>query len=353
MQRFSLAELAERIGGAMGGGDGALQITGVQPLAAARQGDITVVHSQSELPALIAAAASAAVVPESLGPVEKPVIRVRAPRLALARLLELFHGRPRVVAGVHPRSFVAEGVLLGRDVNIAAGAHLSPGVQIGDRVDIYPGVFLGEGARVGDDSVIFANVSIYAGTVIGKRARIHSGVVIGSDGFGFIPEPSGKLYKIPQVGNVIIGDDVEIGANTTIDRATMTATRIGDGTKIDNLVQIAHNVQIGDHVCIVAQSGIAGSVRVGDRAMLGAAAGILDHLSIGEEAKVGARAGVTRSVAAHSSVAGTPATELQKAVHAYPLIAHLPELRRRLRELEKRCKSLEAELARGKAATED
>jgi UDP-3-O-[3-hydroxymyristoyl] glucosamine N-acyltransferase len=349
MGHFTLGELADRLAGVIENGDATLKIFGVRPIAEARAGDITVVVKRSDVRALERTPAAAAVAPARVGSVARPTIRVHDPRLALARLLELFYARPREITGIDPRAVITPGARIGRDVNIAAGAYVAREVEIGDRVDIYPGVYLGDGVRIGDDSVLFANVAVYAGTVIGKRARIHSGAVIGSDGFGYTTGPSGELYKVPQVGGVEIGDDVEIGANTTVDRATMTHTRVGSGTKIDNLVQIAHNVEIGAHVCIVAQSGIAGSVRIGAGAVLGAGAGLADHLTMGEGARLGARAGAHRDIPSRTTFIGTPAIPGPVFVRAYSLIPHLPEYRRRLKELEARCARLEAELrARGK-----
>ena len=345
MRQFTLAEIADRIGGVIESENRALKISGVRPIEAAVAGDITVVARRSDVRALHQTHASAAVVAERLEPVPLPMIRVRAPRLALAQLLELFYTQPRVVRGIDPRAVVAPEARIGPDVNIAAGAYVARDVQVGGRVDIYPGVYLGEGVRVGDDSILFPNVVVYPGTVIGKRVRIHSGAVIGSDGFGYTAGPAGELYKIPQVGGVDIGDDVEIGANTAIDRATMTVTKVGCGTKIDNLVQIGHNVDIGEHVCIVAQSGVAGSVRIGARAVLGAGAGVVDHITVGEGARVGARAGAHRDVPAATTVIGTPALPANVFMRAYSLIPHLPDYRRRLKELEARCARLEAQLS--------
>ncbi len=347
MRHFTLAEIADCIGGVIEAPHAALKISGVKPLAEAHEGDITLATKRADILALEQTLASAALVPARVGAVHKPTIRVQQPRLAFAQLLEMFYcSREREVTGVDPRAVVAPSVRIGREVNIAAGAYVAQDVEIGDRVDIYPGVYLGEAVRVGDDSVLFANVSVYPGTIIGKRVRIHSGAVIGSDGFGYARDRFGTYHKIPQVGRVEVGDDVEIGANTTIDRGTLTLTRIGKGTKVDNLVQIAHNVIIGDHVCIVAQSGIAGSVHIGDRVVLAAGAGLVDHITVAEGARVGARAGVTKDVAAGMAVAGTPAIPLQEAVRAYPLIERLPEYRRMLRDLERRCARLETELNR-------
>jgi len=345
MPQFTLAAIAARIGGLIEGADGALEIAGVRPLDEAREGDITLVTRPTQVPVLEQTRAAAAVAPIGLRTFGKPTVHVPEPRLAFAQLIEMFYcRRAREVTGVDPRAMVDPSARIGDDVNVAGGAYVARDAVIGDRVDIYPGVYLGEGVRVGDDSVVFANVAVYPGTVIGQRVRIHSGVVIGGDGFGYTQTPSGEHYKIPQVGGVEIGDDVEIGANTAIDRATLSVTRIGKGTKIDNLVQIAHNVTLGEHVCVVAQAGIAGSSRVGDHAVLAAAAGVIDHVTIGEGAQVAARAGVTRDVAPGISVGGTPAIPLHQAVRAYSMIQMLPELRRRLKELEERCARLEAEL---------
>ncbi len=344
MSRITLGEIAERIGGDVAERDSALPIAGVKPLEEACDGYLSIVTRRADVRRLEQVPGAAAVVDCAITRIRNPAVRVSDPKLALAQLLRLFHARPREVIGIDARAIIDPNARIGRDVNIAAGAHIARGVEIGDRVDIYPGVYLGEGVRVGDESVIYANVSVYADTVIGRRARIHSGAVIGSDGFGYTPGRAGELCKIPQVGSVVIGDDVEIGANTTVDRATMSETRIGSGTKIDNLVQIGHNVEIGNHVCIVGQSGIAGSVTIHDRAVLGAAAGLLDHVTIGEEARIAARAGVIDDVPPRTSVAGTPAIALAEALRAYSLIAQLPDYRRRLKALERRCRRLEVQL---------
>ena len=344
MPHLSLGEIAAYIGGVVQDGEATMRISGVKPLEEAGEEDITVIVRRTDVSAFARSRAAAAVTPQNVASIGKPLIRVRDPRLALALLLERFYARPRQVRGVDPRAVVAPGVRLGRDVNVAAGAYVAAGVEIGDRVDLYPGVYLGEGVRVGDDSVLFANVSVYPGTVIGKRVRLHSGAVIGSDGFGYCRAPSGGYYKIPQVGRVEIEDDVEIGANSTVDRATMTVTRIGAGTKIDNLVQVAHNVHIGRQVCIVGQSGIAGSVHIGDGAVLGAGAGLVDHITVGTGARIAARAGVDKDVPAAETVAGTPSIPIRLFLRAYSLIPRLPEYRRKIKALEERCARLEAQL---------
>jgi len=346
MPQFTIKELAEHLHGVFDSEPPSLLIAAVKPLHLAGEGEIAVVARRSELTAIPQSRAAALVVAEDAPAVSLPAVRVRNPRFALARLLELFHPCRREATGVDPHAVIAPGVRLGRDVNIGPFVYLGRGVRVGDRVDILAGSFIGDGCEVGSDTAIFANVSVYPGTIIGRRVRIHSGAVIGADGFGYTPGPQGELHKIPQVGKVQIEDDVEIGANTTVDRGTMAATRVGRGTKIDNLAQIAHNVEIGEHVCIVGQSGVAGSVRIGSGAVLGAAAGVLDHVEIGERAQIAAQSGVAADVPADTSVCGTPAIPLGTGLKAYTLIARLPEMRRRLRELDKRCRQLEAEVAR-------
>lgn len=344
MPQLSLEEIAAHVGGVVQGGAPALRISGVKPLEDAGEEDIAVVVRRADVAAFARSRAAAAVTPLGVEFAGKPVIGVRDPRLALALLLERFYSRPRPFTGVDPRAVVALDVRLGRDVNIAAGAYVGAGAELGDRVDLYPGVYLGEGVRVGDDSVLFANVSVYAGTVIGKRVRLHSGAVIGADGFGYCRHPAGGYQKIPQVGRVEIEDDVEIGANSTVDRATMTVTRVGAGSKIDNLVQIAHNVHIGRHVCIVGQSGVAGSVHIGDGAVLGAGAGLVDHITVGAGARIAARSGVNKDVPAATTVAGTPSLPIRLFLRAYSLIPRLPEYHRKVKELEARCAALEVQL---------
>ena len=244
------------------------------------------------------------------------------------------------------------GAELGPDVCVAAGAYVAQGAVIGARVQIYPNVYVGDGVVIGDDSVIFPNVTLYAGTRIGARVRVHSGSVIGSDGFGYVQDESGAYRKIPQVGFVEIGDDVEIGANCAIERATLGVTRIGAGSKIDNLVQVGHNSEIGRHCCIVGQVGISGSVRVGDFGVLLGQVGIRDHVTLEERVVVGAQAGVMNDLKTGEWV-GSPAVPAAQARKIFSLWRKLPEFRSQMRQLQKRCAKLEELVERLQLADRD
>lgn len=269
----------------------------------------------------------------------KFVIEVENPRLALARVLSLFYAPFRPPRGVHPLAFVHPEAELGRDVAIGPFAVIEEGASIGDRTCIFPQVYVGKGVRIGSDCVLYPQVVVREYCTLGNRVILHSGVVVGADGFGY--EWTGEGYeKIPQVGTVVVEDDVEIGANTTIDRATLGCTRIGRGTKIDNLVMVAHNVHIGQHVIIVAQSGIAGSSDIGNGVIIGGQAGVTDHCRVGEGARIAARAGVTAEVRPGEMVSGFPAQEHRRELKERALVRRLPEMWRRLKNLEERLRGL-------------
>jgi UDP-3-O-[3-hydroxymyristoyl] glucosamine N-acyltransferase len=230
---------------------------------------------------------------------------------------------------------------VGSDVSIWPGVTLGDRVMIGARVTLYPGVFVGNDTTIGDDTLLYPNVVVREGCIIGARVTIHSGTVIGSDGFGYVQD-QGRHYKIPQLGGVTIEDDVELGANVTVDRATLGQTVIKQGTKVDNLVQIAHNVTIGAHSILVAQVGIAGSTHVGNHVMIGGQAGLADHLVIGDQVMIAARAGVNRSLEPNQIVSGAPVMPHEVWVKAQAVIPRLPELRQAIRALEDKMKQLEA-----------
>jgi len=288
--------------------------------------------------------ASVLVVPESFPSIEgRSVIRVRDAKRALAWLLrKLFKREHPFKEGVSELACVEEGVLLERGVRIAPFSYIGRGSKVGSNTVIYPFVFVGDEVEIGEDCVIYPMVSIREGVKIGNRVIIHSGAVIGSDGYGFIPSEEGA-EKIPQVGIVVIEDDVEIGANVTIDRATIGETRIGKGTKIDNLVQVAHNVVVGKDVLIAALCGIAGSSRIGDRVMMGGQVGVKDHVSIGERSVIAGKSGVTKDIPPGSFVSGFPAIDHREDLRIGAFIRRLPELFERVSELERRIKGEDAE----------
>ena len=237
---------------------------------------------------------------------------------------------------------------IGKEVNIYPTAVLEDGVRVGDRTDIYPGVYVGPNSTLGADCLIHPRVTIYEGSSIGDRVIIHAGVVLGADGFGFVPEPQGEdpaepihHLKIPQVGRVVIEDDVEIGANTTIDRATLAATVIGQGTKIDNLVMVGHNSSVGRHGILVGQVGISGSTTIGNYVTIAGQAGLVGHIHVGDGATIVAQAGVTKDVGAGKTVIGAPALDSKEGRLAYRLIGRLPQLKKTINDLQRRVERLE------------
>jgi UDP-3-O-[3-hydroxymyristoyl] glucosamine N-acyltransferase len=339
----SLEEIAGHLAGRLEG-DPQRRVERVRAPEVAGDNEIAVVFHRRVLRRLKASEAALVLGEDLEAPPGRPVIRVQDPQQALVKLIGLFHPettRVGIAAGAHvdPRAH------LGEDLYLAAGAWIGAGAQLGRGVQVHANTVIGEGVVVGENSILFPNVTLYAGTRIGKRVRIHAGSVVGSDGFGFQVLGDRSLLKVPQIGRVEIGDDVEIGANCTIDRGTLEATTIGTGTKLDNLVHIGHNCTIGEHCCVVAQVGISGSVQVGARSILLGQAGIVPHVEIAPDTVVGAQAGVTRDIGPGEWF-GAPAVPGAEARRAYPLIARLPEHRSRLAALERRCSALEEMLER-------
>lgn len=241
-------------------------------------------------------------------PVKATLIRVDDPYSALARLLELASQATRpVFSGIEQPSYIADDAEVGEDCYIGAFAYIGHGAKLGRNVKIYPQAYVGAGVCIGDDTVLYPGVKVYHGCNIGKRCVIHSGAVIGADGFGFAPDADGVYHKIEQIGIVEIDDDVEIGANTTVDRATMGRTRIGRGVKLDNLIQVAHNVEIGHDTVMASQVGIAGSTKVGARCMVGGQVGFSGHITVGDGTFIGAQSGLAKGVAPGSRIMGSPA----------------------------------------------
>jgi UDP-3-O-[3-hydroxymyristoyl] glucosamine N-acyltransferase len=257
------------------------------------------------------------------------------PYLAFARAVERFHPPVRLAAGVSAHASVHPTAALGKEVHVGPFAVVAEGAVVGDRVTLYPGAYVGRRAVVGDDAVLYPRVTLYEGVRVGKRAILHAGCVIGSDGFGFAPTPEG-YRKIPQVGTVEIGDDVEIGANTTIDRAALGVTRVGRGTKLDNLIQVGHNVEIGRDTVIAAQVGISGSARIGNRVMMGGQTGMAGHIEVGDGVIVGAKSGVAVPLSSKENRmwSGIPAMPHRTWLKMSTLLPKLPELFRRVARLE-------------------
>jgi len=345
---ISLAQIHDLVGGEIVGSPLAT-VTGLSSLEEAGPNDLTFVTGDRVLKTHGSTAAGALLAHRRLDEFVTPHIIIANPTLAFAKVARTFF------CPVSPPRGIDKTVVRGLDTQIGSDPSIWPGVTLGDRVTIgarvtlYPGVFVGDDTTIGDDTLLYPNVVVREGCTIGARVIIHSGTVIGSDGFGYVQD-QGRHYKIPQLGGVTIEDDVELGANVTVDRATLGQTIIKQGTKVDNLVQIAHNVTIGAHSILVAQVGIAGSTRVGHHVMIGGQAGLADHIAIGDQVMIAARAGVNRSIEPNQIVSGAPAMPHEVWVKAQAVIPRLPELRQAVRSLEERVKQLEASQgARGKA----
>jgi UDP-3-O-[3-hydroxymyristoyl] glucosamine N-acyltransferase len=271
--------------------------------------------------------------------VSATLVRVENAHQGFATLLEAYNTIQRNKQGIEQPSYIDTTSVYGTDVYIGAFAYIGKNVKIGDRVKIYPQVYIGDNCIIGDDTTLFQGVKIYSDCIIGSNCTIHASVVIGADGFGFQPN-SGNYKKVPQIGNVIIEDTVEIGANTTIDRATLGSTIIRKGVKLDNLIQIAHNVEIGANTVIAAQTGIAGSTKIGMDCMIGGQVGIVGHITIGNQVKIAAQSGIGNNVPDGEILQGSPALNIKDYKRAYVIFRKLPELEKKIQELQKTIASL-------------
>jgi UDP-3-O-[3-hydroxymyristoyl] glucosamine N-acyltransferase len=323
----------------MGGvvkGDGALVIEGAAGLAEAGDRDISFLANAKYTHFLKTSKAAAVIVPPDVDTGGRPAIAVKNPLYGWARVLEILGAeRTRHPAGIHPTAVIAPTAVLGKNVSVGARAVIEDEAVIGDNAVIYPGVFIGWRTRVGADALIYSNVTIRERVTVGDRCIFQPGVVIGSDGFGFTVE-GGRHYKVPQVGTVEIGDDVEIQANTTIDRAAVGVTKIGRGTKIDNLVQVAHNAEIGEHGLVVALTGIAGSTKIGKYVTIAAQCGIAGHLTIGDGAVLAAKSGVSHDIKPKEVVWGTPAHPIKDEIKVIAAARKLPALLDEWKQIKKR-----------------
>jgi len=334
MVKKKIKEIAELIKGELIG-DGDIEISGIKDIFEAGEGDLTFILHPKFSSFLDNVKASCAVVPPQVEKAKCPIIRSKNPSLAFRKIVDfLMVGQIPHPKGVHKSAIIGKNVSLGKDVGIGAYAVIEDGVKIGDNTVIYPFTYVGHSSTIGDDCLIYSHVSIREKIEIGSRVIIHSSSVIGSDGFGF-DSSTGRHLKIPQIGNVTIGDDVEIGASVTVDRAKFAHTKIGKGTKIDNLVQIAHNVEIGENCLIVAQAGIAGSSILGKYVVLGGQAGVVDHTKIGDNVMIGSQSGVTKSVQPNTVIWGSPARQYHKKRKVFALSDKLPDFYKRLKKIEK------------------
>jgi UDP-3-O-[3-hydroxymyristoyl] glucosamine N-acyltransferase len=329
----TLRELADRLECRLEG-DGELDVTRVSGIQDAEPGDVTFLANPKYEKALASTRASAVILKEDASPAPCAMLRARDPYLAFARAVGLFAPTSRLAPGVHALAAIAADAHLGADVSVGPFVVIGEGATIGDRTLIYPNVTIGQGVSVGSDCTIHSNVAIRERCRIGNRVILQNGVVIGGDGYGFVRRGDGTHEKIPQVAAVVIEDDVELGANTTVDRPAVGETRIKAGAKIDNLVQIAHGVTVGRNVLMAAQVGIAGSTDIEDDVVFGGQVGVGGHLTIGRGAIAVGQSGVTNSLDAGAFVAGYPAIDSREWRKASVLFRRLPELKRRIERLE-------------------
>ena len=333
-----LAEIANLLGGELIG-DGNLDVQDVAEYEKASPKDLSYVESAKKLS--IHSDAGALIVPHGLE-TGRPCISTRNPRLSFARAVLLFRPPQKLQPGIDSNASISDAARVGDGVYVGPFASLAGGVVVGDGSYIGAGVHIGQNVRIGSECYIYPNCVLYPDVEIGARVILHAGVVIGSDGFGYIPDEEGRIFKYPQTGTVVIEDDVEIGANSTIDRATLRETRIGRGTKIDNLVQIAHNVVIGEDCILASQVGISGSAKIGRGVMMGGNVGVADHVEIGDGAKLGAGTGVPKSLEGGKVYLHAPATEIRDARRRIAVLRNLPRIAEKINELERKISKLES-----------
>ncbi len=342
--QFSAAQIAMMIGGEVEG-DANLAVSSFGKIEEAQKGQLAFLANPKYEEFIYTTKASIIIVNkdfEPKQPIAAALIRVPDPYSAFASLLRKYQEiMTQQLTGIQQPSYISSTALLGETVYVGAFTYIGENVQVGNNVKLFPGVFLGNNVRISDNTVLYAGVKIYNDCVVGKNVTIHAGAVIGADGFGFAPQANGTYKKIPQIGNVVIEDFVEIGCNTCIDRATIGSTIIHTGAKLDNLIQIAHNVEIGSNTVIAAQAGISGSTKVGNNVVVGGQAGIVGHLHIADGSKINAQSGVTKSIKIPNiAVTGSPAFDYTSALRSQALLRNLPDLEKRIAELEKQVQQL-------------
>ncbi|MFN7686991.1 MAG: UDP-3-O-(3-hydroxymyristoyl)glucosamine N-acyltransferase [Chitinophagaceae bacterium] len=345
--QFTAAQIASLIQGNVEGDPGAL-VSSFGKIEEAKAGQLSFLANPKYEDFLYTSGASVIIINSSLElkqAVSATLIKVPDAYSAFAQLLTAYQElMSQQLQGIQEPSYISKTAKLGENVFVGAFTFIGENVEIGNNVKIHPQVYIGNDVKIGDNSVIHPGVKIYHQCLAGKNVTIHAGSVIGSDGFGFAPQQDGTYKKIPQIGNVVIGDGVEIGSNCSIDRATIGSTVIHPGAKLDNLIQIAHNVEIGSFTVIAAQAGVSGSTKIGKNAMIGGQAGIVGHLSIADGARINAQSGVTKSIKeANFAVSGSPAHEYGAMLRAQAVQRNLPEMEKRIAELEKIVQALKVE----------
>ncbi|WP_143310680.1 UDP-3-O-(3-hydroxymyristoyl)glucosamine N-acyltransferase [Chitinophaga vietnamensis] len=346
--QFSALQLATMLNGKLEGNPD-VKVSNIAKIEEAGEGMLSFIANPKYEEFIYTTNASILIVNESLvieRPVKSTLIRVKDAYSSFALLLEQYRYLTGNKTGIQQPSYIPSSVKVGKNVFVGAFAYLGENVVLGDNVKIYPGVYLGDNVIVNNDSVIYPGVKVYDNCVVGCRVMLHAGCVIGGDGFGFAPQPDGSYKKVPQIGNVVIHDDVEIGANTTIDRATMGSTVIRKGVKLDNLIQVAHNVDIGTNTVIAAQTGVSGSTKIGQNCVIGGQVGMVGHIHIADGTKINAQSGLSKSIATpNTSLTGSPAYDYKSSLKSQAIFRNLPDLEKRVKELEEMVKQLLQERA--------
>lgn len=345
--KFPASQIALIVSGKIEGDPNA-SVSSFGKIEEAKEGQLTFFANPKYEDFLYSTLASIVIINEAYElrqPVSATLIRVPDAYTAFATLLSKYQEIvQQQLTGIQQPVYLAKTASYGENVFIGAFAYLGENVTVGNNTKIYPNVFLGDGVTIGNNCIIHPGVKIYHDCKVGNNVTIHAGTVIGSDGFGFAPQADGTLKKVPQIGNVVIEDNVEIGANTTIDRATIGSTIIKSGAKLDNLIQIAHNVEVGNFTVIAAQAGVSGSTKIGKGVMIGGQAGLAGHLQVSDGSKINAQAGLGKSLKTPgTAVTGSPAYDYNKAIRSQSMARNLPELEKRIQELEALVKQLMAE----------
>lgn len=345
--QFSAAQIAMLIDGRVEG-DPNVVVSSFGKIEEATAGQLAFLANPKYEDYLYTTGASVIIINESQElkqPLTASLVRVADAYLAFATLLSKYQEMiTRQMTGIQEPVYIAKTARLGNDVFVGAFAYIGENVVIGDNVKIFPNAFIGDNAKVGDNSMLHPGVKIYHDCILGKHVTVHAGSVIGSDGFGFAPQSDGTYKKVPQIGNVVLEDNVEIGANVTIDRATMGSTIIRCGAKLDNLIQIAHNVEVGTHTVIAAQAGVSGSTKIGNNVRIGGQAGIVGHITIADGSLINAQSGVSKSIKTPNTlVTGSPAHDYTSTLRSQAVFRNLPVLEKRITELENTIRQLMAE----------
>ena len=340
---FTVNQIAAIINGKVDG-DGDQIVSKVGSIENAANGSISFLSNQKYEPHIYETEATAVIVSNGFNPSKKlktTLIRVEDPYLSFTALLEEYEKITSFLKeGIEDPVHIGEKTTVGEKIYMGAFAYLGNNVKVGNNVKIHPHVFIGDNTTIGDNCILHSGVKVYSGTKIGNYCTLHSGAVIGADGFGFAPQQDGSYKKIPQLGNVILEDHVDVGANTTIDCATFESTIIREGVKIDNLVMIAHNVEIGKNTVMAGQSGISGSTKVGKQVIIAGQVGSVGHITIGDKAILAAKAGISKDVGEGESVFGAPAFEMNKFMRSYAVFRKLPDVTKRIQELEQKILNL-------------